>query len=186
MIITLIGSARFERYFKIWDEALSLAGHPVFTLSVYPSDKREGFTDKLVGKEWYTEEEKLQLDAVHKRKIFHSDAVVLINKFAYIGKSTLSEIEAARFYKVPIYPLESWAEGNGIGLSHHQATREQAREHGVVDFGSPINTTTSAYGFKEVAGFSELLGRSGARRSKLVNLVHSLDPALNYKSGTLS
>lgn len=128
MIITLIGSARFEPWFKIWNEALSLAGHSVFTLSVYPSDKKGV-------REWYTEEDKEMLDAVHREKIRHSHAVVLINKFAYIGESTLREVEYARWHEVPVHPLESWGVGHGINNSHFKVVRDQAREYGVVAYG---------------------------------------------------
>jgi hypothetical protein len=38
MIITLCGSARFEETFKQVNEDLSLNGHIVLSLAVYPSD----------------------------------------------------------------------------------------------------------------------------------------------------
>lgn len=90
MIITLCGSLRFEEEFKKWDERLTFAGHTVFTVSVYPSDKIE--------KNWYTEEQKIKLDFAHKRKILASDGILVINPGAYIGESTASEIAYARFH----------------------------------------------------------------------------------------
>ena len=62
MIITLCGSARFEAWYHMWNEALSLAGHRVFGLASYPS-MHEG------EKSWYTPEQKVTLDMVHKQKI---------------------------------------------------------------------------------------------------------------------
>lgn len=50
MLITLCGSARFEKEFKEINERLSLEGHVVYSLAVYPSDKP--------CKNWYTAEQK--------------------------------------------------------------------------------------------------------------------------------
>lgn len=97
-VITLCGSARFEAAFKRWNETLTLEGHAVFSLSVYPSDK--------AGKDWYTAEEKVMLDRAHKMKIDASDEVFVVDvDYAiahakvqhppYIGDSTRSEIAHA-------------------------------------------------------------------------------------------
>lgn len=85
MIITLCGSLRFEEQFRQWDERLTLAGHTVFTVSVYPSWKGE--------KLWYDDATKAKLDAAHKRKIDASEAILVIGD--YIGPSTASEISHA-------------------------------------------------------------------------------------------
>lgn len=98
MIITLCGSARFEAAFHHWNERLTLDGHVVFGLAVYPSTKGE--------KLWYTEEQKVKLDKAHKRKIDASDAIFVVNmagtrldqlpqSMNYIGDSTRSEISHA-------------------------------------------------------------------------------------------
>ena len=105
MIITLIGSARFEDRFKEMNRRLSLAGHVVFSLAVYPSD--------MGGKDWYTPGQKVVLDDVHKQKIEQSDAVYLIEENGYIGESTRAEIEHARKFGKRLlcaYPL-NFAEG---------------------------------------------------------------------------
>lgn len=100
MIITLCGSLRFEDQFKVWDERLTLAGHTVFTVSVYPSDKNNE-------KQWYDDTTKAKLDAAHKRKIDVSDAILVIGD--YIGVSTASEIQHALnsnkkiFYIYPVH-----------------------------------------------------------------------------------
>lgn len=107
MIITLCGSLRFEDQFKAWDERLTLAGHTVFTVSVYPSDKGQ--------KKWYDESTKAKLDAAHKRKIDASDAILVIGD--YIGPSTASEISHAVLSdKLVLY---TWP--------YHQHTYDQAR-----------------------------------------------------------
>lgn len=88
MKITLCGSARFEEQFKEVNERLSLAGHVVYSLAVYPSDKG--------GKDWYTDQQKAMLDQVHLDKIDASDAVYAIAPGGYIGESTAREIAYAR------------------------------------------------------------------------------------------
>lgn len=89
MKITLCGSARFEKEYKDLNKRLTLAGHVVYSLSVYPSDEKE--------KEWYTEREKHMLDKVHLDKIASSDAIVVINSGGYIGSSTFKEIKYAKY-----------------------------------------------------------------------------------------
>ncbi len=107
MIITLCGSARFEPWFHAWNEALSLAGHCVFGLAAYPS-QHDGT------KEWYTQQQKEIIDAVHLGKIATSHAVLVLNVFAYIGESTLKEIEYALSKGKETYFLESWGAGYGL------------------------------------------------------------------------
>ena len=165
MIITLIGSARFEPWFKTWNEALSFAGHCVFSLAVYPSDKP--------GKTWYTKRQKQILDEVHKAKISASNAVVLLNVFAYIGESTLSEISYARAAGKPIYPLGSWGKGLGYSDMHYDSIHIAARRFDVEGCVSPIDTTTRS--MCEQANFSDLLGLAGPNRSALIALIREVD-----------
>lgn len=156
MKITLCGSARFEEYFKFWNEMLSLYGHTVYTLSVYPSQKE-------VGKDWYSEEEKVTLDQVHLDKISNSEAILVLNPFAYIGESTLREIKFALQTGKEVFCLESWADGNGIGDMHYKHIRDLAKWFKVPqNFGSPINTSN----FHSVSS-PLLLGRASEARSKI-------------------
>lgn len=83
MKIALCGSARFETEFKKWNRRLSLAGHVVYSLAVYPSD--------VGGKDWYTPQQKLMLDEVHRKKIEESDGIVVVGD-GYVGESTIREI----------------------------------------------------------------------------------------------
>ena len=105
MKITLCGSARFEEQFHAWNEALTLAGHVVYSLAVFPSIKGGE-------KSWYTEEQKKQLDKAHKDKIWYSDAIVVLNVGGYIGDSTLSEVRFAGVQRKEIYWLEPVAVEN--------------------------------------------------------------------------
>ena len=168
MIITLCGSARFESLFKVWNLALTLAGHTVFTISAYPSD-RAGV------KTWYTEAEKQLLDAAHLRKINASEAIFVINRFAYIGESTMGEIEHAKARNKSIFFLESWGKCLGVGNYHQDSVRQAMVKIGLPDHSqSPIDTTTRVSGHVDPWA-SNLMGPSGELRSKLVNLIHSAE-----------
>jgi hypothetical protein len=96
MKITLCGSAKFEQQFKEMNERLSLAGHVVYSLAIYPSDKGGD-------KDWYSPAQKERLDAVHFAKIRNSDAIYVIAPGNYIGESTQKEIDYARKLKKKIF-----------------------------------------------------------------------------------
>jgi|SRR6185369_2390554 len=99
MKITLCGSARFEDLFHAWDKKLTLLGHVVYGLAVYPS---------FMGnqKEWYTAEEKTKLDLAHLAKIENSDCILVLNPEGYIGESTAREILWAQLQGKMVYYLE--------------------------------------------------------------------------------
>jgi len=172
MIITLCGSARFETWFHIWNEALTLSGHCVFGLGSYPSFNAGE-------KNWYTEEQKKVLDAVHKGKIDTGHAILVLNVFAYVGDSTLSEIDHARYHARPIlniddddgarrklYSLESWGEGCGIDGNHFQHVQEAAAKFiGRRLFGSPISTVNDGKPFYSPW---DLLPPAGDARNEIV------------------
>ena len=84
MRITLVGSTRFEKEFKQWNKRLTLNGHVVYSLSVYPSDEGE--------KNWYTTKQKEMLDEMHLRKIDNSEAIFIVCPDGYVGESTTNEI----------------------------------------------------------------------------------------------
>jgi hypothetical protein len=159
MIITLCGSARFEPWFHIWNRALGLAGHCVFGLSSYPSEHGGN-------KDWYTPRDKVVLDAVHRDKIAASDAVLILNAFAYIGESTLSEVNFAIGAKRDVYMLESWGKGCGVGRNHFDTLRCAAKALGVSGARSPIEATVGPYLFP-----FDLFGDGGEQRTRLVALV---------------
>lgn len=96
MKITLCGSAKFEGMFHKWNKDLTLSGHTVYALAVYPSFMENN-------KNWYTEEEKAILDLCHLNKILNSDAIVVIDVDEYYGESTAREIMWARLNNKKIY-----------------------------------------------------------------------------------
>ena len=89
--VALCGSARFEDSYHFWNERLSLEGNVVYSLAVYPSCKGGQ-------KDWYNEDQKEMLDAVHLAKIEESDVAFIIDcdhrdpSRTYIGSSTLREL----------------------------------------------------------------------------------------------
>ena len=100
MRITLCGSAKFEQAFKEWNKNLTLAGHVVYSLSCYPSD--------FGGKDWYSPEQKLMLDRVHKAKIDNSDAIFVLDVDGYVGPSTASEVKHAMETGKRVIYLSEW------------------------------------------------------------------------------
>ena len=83
-IITLCGSTRFKEDFERVNKELTLAGNIVISVGCF------GHAGDV-----FTEEQKVMLDDIHKRKIDMADAIYVINKDGYIGSSTRSEIQYA-------------------------------------------------------------------------------------------
>jgi len=163
MIITLCGSSRFEEQFHLWNKALTLCGHRVFSLACFPSVEGE--------REWYDEADKAMLDVAHFGKIEASEAIVVLNVHAYIGPSTFKEIEFARAIGREVYFLESWAEGHGIVSSdytHKPEWIESAKRYDVYGCRSPIDS----FGRYPM----DLFGPAGTKRSRMVEIVQSWEP----------
>lgn len=168
MIVTLCGSARFEDHFKTWNEALTMAGHTVFTLTRYASEKGR--------KNWYSDAEKQALDEAHKRKINASEAVLVLNVFGYMGPSTLGEVEHAKARGKRLYALESWGKGNGIcsmHFDHVQAARRRIIPEGYI--GSPLDTTSPTFRY----AYDLFDGLSYGERGLLVEMVKACDERTN-------
>ena len=83
-VITLCGSTRFKEDFERVNRELTLLGNIVISVGCF------GHTGDT-----FTEEQKVMLDDMHKRKIDMADAIYVINKNGYIGSSTRSEIKYA-------------------------------------------------------------------------------------------
>lgn len=86
-VITLCGSAKFEEDFLREQKRLTLEGNIVVSV---------GFFGSTGSKEILSDETKLMLGDIHKRKIDMADEIFVINKNGYIGESTQSEIEYAK------------------------------------------------------------------------------------------
>ena len=94
-VITICGSLKFQKEMMIVAEKLALEGNCVFT-PVYPISEN---LEK-------TEEQLEKLKEAHFKRIELSDAIYVINKDNYIGKSTKLEIEYAQKLGKEIIYLE--------------------------------------------------------------------------------
>ena len=83
-VITLCGSTRFKEDFERINKQLTLAGNIVISVGCFGH-----------AGDSFTEDQKIMLDDMHKRKIDMADAIYVINKDGYIGSSTRSEIQYA-------------------------------------------------------------------------------------------
>lgn len=83
-VITLCGSTRFKEDFERMNKELTLAGNIVLSVGCF------GHAGDV-----FTEDQKVMLDDIHKRKIDMADEIYVINKDGYIGNSTRSEIAYA-------------------------------------------------------------------------------------------
>jgi hypothetical protein len=84
-VITLCGSTRFKDEFMAVQKKLTLEGNIVISLGVF------AHSGDII-----SNEEKIMLCEMHKRKIDMSDEIFVINVDGYIGDSTRSEIEYAK------------------------------------------------------------------------------------------
>lgn len=84
-IITLCGSTRFKDEFMAAQKKLTLEGNIVISLGVF------AHSGDII-----SNEEKIMLGEMHKRKIDMSDEIFVINVDGYIGDSTRAEIEYAK------------------------------------------------------------------------------------------
>jgi hypothetical protein len=96
-IICLCGSTRFKAKFNEVNLKLTLAGYIVLSVGSFTHSDTELNI---------SEEQKVKLDYLHKRKIDLADAVVILNVGGYVGDSTRSEIEHARGLNKPAVWLE--------------------------------------------------------------------------------
>lgn len=84
-VITLCGSTKFKDVFLEQQKRLTLEGNIVISVGCF------GHSGDV-----FTDEQKVMLDDMHKRKIDMADEIFVINVGGYIGSSTRSEIEYAK------------------------------------------------------------------------------------------
>ena len=105
MIVCLCGSTRFRAEFEAANERETLAGHIVLAPGCFSRSTPEE-ADRGIFR-GCTEEQKLGLDELHKRKIDLADEVFVVNVGGYIGDSTRSEIDYAKKLGKPVRWLEA-------------------------------------------------------------------------------
>jgi hypothetical protein len=101
-IVCLCGSTRFYKEFQQINYLETMKGHIVLSVGFYAHASEEAH-EQSVG---ITEEQKVMLDELHKRKIDLCDEILVINVGGYIGSSTRSEILYALEHHKPIRYLE--------------------------------------------------------------------------------
>lgn len=101
-VVTLCGSTRFKDDFIKVQKVLTLKGRIVISVGLF------GHSGDVI-----TDEQKLMLDDMHKRKIDMADTIFVINRDGYIGKSTESEIEYAESIGKNIAYLEGCGSDEG-------------------------------------------------------------------------
>ena len=104
-IVCLCGSTRFFHEFQVANFRETMAGKIVLSVGFYagsPGEMKQEHGDGV----GITEEEKVMLDELHKRKIDLADEVLVLNVGGYVGSSTLSEIIHADRTKKPLRWLE--------------------------------------------------------------------------------
>lgn len=84
-IITLCGSTKFKDEFMRVQKELTLKGYIVISVGCF------GHSGDV-----FTDEQKIMLDDMHKRKIDMADEIYVIDVDGYIGESTKSEIKYAK------------------------------------------------------------------------------------------
>ena len=85
-VITLCGSTKFKDEFIAEQKRLTLQGFIVISVGLFGHSGDD---------EVWSEDTKIMLDDMHKRKIDMADEIFVINVGGYIGESTKSEIEYA-------------------------------------------------------------------------------------------
>lgn len=87
-VVTLCGSTKFKEDFLKAQKELTLKSNIVISVGLF--GHADGDYENVI-----TDEVKIMLDDMHKRKIDMADEIFVINKNGYIGNSTKSEIEYA-------------------------------------------------------------------------------------------
>ena len=87
-VITLCGSTKFKREFIEIQKQLTLKGNIILTVGLFGHSGDD---------EVWQGDTKEMMDDMHKARIDMSDGIYVIDVGGYVGESTRSEIEYARF-----------------------------------------------------------------------------------------
>jgi hypothetical protein len=97
-IVCLCGSTRFYKEFQQANYEETIRGNIVLSVGFFAHAAEDAHGQRIA----CTDEEKILLDELHKRKIDLADEILVINVGNYIGESTSSEITYARAQKKPV------------------------------------------------------------------------------------
>ena len=101
-VVCLCGSTRFYDEFQEANYNLTMQGKIVLSVGFF-HHKSKAVHGEGVG---CSEEQKVLLDELHKRKIDLANSILVLNIGGYIGESTRSEIEYAKAHSKKIEYLE--------------------------------------------------------------------------------
>ena len=96
-IVCLCGSTRFPDVFHEVNYRETMRGNIVLTVGVFGNMR-----DKPAYYRELTEQDKQNLDKLHKYKIDLSDRIIVLNVGGYIGESTRGEIAYANSRGIPV------------------------------------------------------------------------------------
>lgn len=103
-IVCLCGSTRFREAFMSAQADFTMRSYIVLSVGLFGKQVSDvGKPDENLV---VTDEQKVMLDELHKRKIDLAHEVFVLNVGGYIGESTRSEIEYAEKHHVPVTYLE--------------------------------------------------------------------------------
>lgn len=98
-VITLCGSTKFKDTFMEQQKRLTLDGNIVISVGCF------GHSGDI-----FTDQQKIMLDDMHKRKIDMADEIFVIDVNGYIGNSTRSEIDYAKATGKKVNYYTEWLE----------------------------------------------------------------------------
>lgn len=101
-VVCLCGSTRFYKEFQKANYDETMKGNIVLSVGFFAHSSEEVHGEKIGA----SEEQKIMLDELHKRKIDLCDEILVINVNDYIGESTISEINYAHGHGKKIRFLE--------------------------------------------------------------------------------
>jgi hypothetical protein len=124
--LCLCGSTRFYKAFRDFNKRLTLQGIIVLTIGCeYHNDSELGITD----------EQKAQLDDLHKRKIDLADEILVLDVGGYIGSSTRGEIEYAEAHNKPVRYLSKEFPGyvEPVDMVEAELSHERRKVEAAID-----------------------------------------------------
>lgn len=116
-VVTLCGSTRFRPLFELANKVLTLHGIIVISLGLFGNEDKAVSDEEALG-----ERVKKELDALHFRKIDHSDSILLLNEDFYLGPSAYNEMKYAKHRGKRIYWLHE------LPLSVREIVNEWAKQ----------------------------------------------------------
>lgn len=101
-VVCLCGSTRFYNEFQEANYNLTMQGKIVLSVGFFHHQCKEVHGEGV----GCSEEQKVLLDELHKRKIDLAGSILVLNVGGYIGESTRSEIEYAKTHGKRVEYLE--------------------------------------------------------------------------------